>query len=303
LIRTEDLVHDYGPRRALDALTLDVPAGERFGLLGPNGGGKTTLFRVLATLLVPAGGRAEVAGLDVVGAPAAVRRRLGVVFQAPGLDGKLTVRENLRCQGALYGLPRRESARRADAMLARVGVAERADERGERLSGGLRRRVELAKGLLHEPDVLLLDEPTTGLDPGARRDVWTYLRSLEGVTCLVTTHLMEEAEKCDRVGILDRGRLVALGRPDELKAELGGESVTVGAREPEAVAADLRARLGIDAAVVDGTVRFQHADAAALVPRIAAELGERVESVTLGRPTLEDVFVARTGHRFTEAEA
>ncbi len=302
MIRTDTLVHRYDSRCALNDLSLEIAASERFALLGPNGGGKTTLFRILATLLVPTSGRAEVGGLDVVDHPAAVRRLLGVVFQAPGLDGKLTVAENLRYQGALYGLDRKDTATRAAAMLERVGVADRAGERVEKLSGGLRRRVELAKGLLHSPQVLLLDEPTTGLDPGARRDVWTYLRSLDGVTCLVTTHLMDEAERCDRVGILDEGRLVAVGRPADLKAELGGETVTVGTHDVAGLAADLGKQFDVAAETVGDTVRFQHDDAAALVPRIASAFGERIQSVALGRPTLEDVFVARTGHRFWTEE-
>ena len=190
-------------------------------------------------------------------------------------------------------------------MLAAVGLQERASDRVETLSGGLRRRAELAKGLLHEPEVLLLDEPSTGLDPGARRDLWTYLRRVrenEGVTALVTTHLMEEAEHCDRLAILDRGRLVALGTPDELKREIGGDVFSLGTTDPDGLCAALREKFGIDAAAVDGRVRFERADGATFLPRLAEALGESIESITLGKPTLEDVFVKKTGHRFWAGE-
>ena len=293
-LSVNELVHDYGDRRALDGVSFDVAPGEIFGLLGPNGGGKTTLFRVACTLMPPTGGRVLVRGRDAVKEAAAVRRTIGVVFQSPSLDRKLTVAENIRHQGRLYGLSGARLAERSETMLARVGLADRAGERVERLSGGLRRRVELAKGLLHEPEVLLLDEPSTGLDPGARLDLWTYLRDV-GVTSLVTTHLMEEAERCDRLAILDAGKLVALGTPDELKATVGGEVITLEAREPEALAKETGGE------VVDGRVRIAATDGPADVARLLARFGERVDAVTLSKPTLEDVFIRATGHRFWSA--
>jgi ABC-2 type transport system ATP-binding protein len=296
-IEVERLSHRYGDRTALDGVDLAVGTGEIVGLLGPNGGGKTTLFRVLATLMAPSAGAARVLGHDVVREAAAVRRRIGVVFQSPGLDRKLTAAENLRCQGALYGLDRARTRERADAMLARVGLADRARDRVETLSGGQRRRVELAKGLLHGPELLLLDEPSTGLDPGTRRDLWTYLRGT-GVTSLLTTHLMEEAELCDRVVILDRGKVVAEGTPDALRAAVGGEVLTVESDDAEGLRAGLRERFGIDASVVEGRVRFERADARAFLPQLFGAFGGAVRSVSLGRPTLEDVFILRTGHRF-----
>jgi ABC-2 type transport system ATP-binding protein len=300
-VETEALVHEYGARRALDAVSFAVEPGEIFGLLGPNGGGKTTLFRILATLLSPTGGRARVLGHDTVGGAAAVRRSIGVVFQSPSLDRKLTARENLFDQGQLHGFSFRETRARADAMLARVGLADRARDLVEKLSGGMRRRVELAKGMLHEPRLLLLDEPSTGLDPGGRRDLWIYLeavRAESGVTSLLTTHLMEEAERCDRIAILDRGRLVALGTPAELKAQVGGDVLTLGAPEPEALAADIRAQLGVDATVVGGRVRLERERGHELIPRLVQAFPGRIDSVVLGKPTLEDVFIRRTGHRF-----
>ncbi|MHC5042475.1 MAG: ABC transporter ATP-binding protein [Planctomycetota bacterium] len=309
-IEIEDVAHDYGARRALDGLSFQVRAGEVFGLLGPNGGGKTTLFRILATLMAPTAGHARVLGLDTVEAPAAVRRKIGVVFQSPSLDRKLTVSENLAYQGALYGMPPRGTRERAAEMLQRVGLADRAAERVERvekLSGGLRRRVELAKGLLHAPDVLLLDEPSTGLDPGGRRDLWTYLEEIrdgDGVTSLLTTHLMEEAERCDRLAILDHGRLVALGTPAALRAEIGGDVLTLTTADPDTLRGGLSERFGLEPAVVDGKVRLEHAEGHVLIPQLVEAFPEKIEAVAVGKPTLEDVFVKKTGHRFwSEDEA
>jgi ABC-2 type transport system ATP-binding protein len=299
-IRVESLSHAYGGRPALGGVSFEVEAGTIFGLLGPNGGGKTTLFRVLATMLVPGAGRAFVLGHDVVRDAAAVRRAIGVVFQSPSLDGKLTVAENLRHQGRLYGMGGARLWERIGEMLRRVGLLDRARERVERLSGGLKRRVELAKGLLHGPKVLLLDEPSTGLDPGARRDLWLYLDALrrEGATVLLTTHLMEEADRCDRLAILDRGRLVALGTPTALKAEIGGDVITLDAPDPEMLRESIRGRLGIEATLVAGRLRIERREGAAFVPQLLAAFPGRIASVTVGPPTLEDVFVKKTGHRF-----
>jgi ABC-2 type transport system ATP-binding protein len=300
-IETEALVHDYGTRRALDAVSFSVQPGEIFGLLGPNGGGKTTLFRILATLVRPTGGRARVLGPDTVAAAARVRREIGVVFQAPSLDRKLTASENLFYQGQMYGLSFPETRARAAEMLGRVGLSDRAGDRVERLSGGMRRRVEIAKGMLHRPRLLLLDEPSTGLDPGGRRDLWTYLagiREADGVTSLLTTHLMEEAERCDRVAILDGGRLVAMGTPAGLKAQVGGDILTLDAREPDRLAADIRDLLGMGAAVLEGRVRLEAPNGHELIPRLVQAFPGRIDGVVLGRPTLEDVFIHRTGHRF-----
>jgi ABC-2 type transport system ATP-binding protein len=305
MIETEGLVRAYGDRRALDGVTFDVRAGEIFGLLGPNGGGKTTLFRILSTLLRPTAGRARVLGHDAVTEAAAVRRGIGVVFQSPSLDRKLTAFENLYYQAQIHGFSFAETRVRAREMLARVGLADRAGEVVEKLSGGMRRRVEIAKGMLHRPKLLLLDEPSTGLDPGGRRDLWTYLagiRDADGVTSLVTTHLMEEAERCDRVLILDRGRVVALGAPAELVAQVGGDVLTLDARAPEALAAEIGARLGLAASVLEGRVRIEQAAGHELIPRLVQAFPGRIDAVRLGRPTLEDVFVTRTGHRFWSGE-
>ena len=303
IVRTEALRHDYGARPALRGVDLEVAPGEIFGLLGPNGGGKTTLFRILATLMPPTGGHASVLGHDVVRGALAIREGIGVVFQSPALDRQLTVSENLQTQGRLYGLARRPLRQAADGLLERLGLRDRAGDRVGSLSGGLRRRVEIAKGLLHRPRLLILDEPSTGLDPGARRDLWGLLRALrerDAVTILMTTHLVDEAEGCDRLAILSDGRLVACGTPAALKSEVGGDVIVIAAREPEGLRADLERRFGGPARVVDGTVRIERSSGHELIPRIVEAFADRIDSVTLGRPTLLDVFVHKTGRRFAD---
>lgn len=306
-IEVSGLVHCYGERRALAALNLEVERGEILGLLGPNGGGKTTLFRLLSTLIPLQEGQVSILGFDLQAQPTEIRRRIGVVFQAPSLDKKLTVRENLVHQGRLYGLAGATLRSRCDEMLDRLRLADRAKDRVETLSGGLRRRVELAKGMLHRPQLLLLDEPSTGLDPGARSDLWEYLREARarhGVTVVLTTHLLEEADKADRLAILDRGSLVALDTPDRLRTTVGGDSITIEADQPEALAAAIREHLGLATKILDGAVRLQVADGHKLIARLVEALPSgRIRAITLGKPTLEDVFIARTGHRFRSDDA
>jgi len=299
-IGVDSVSRAYGERRALDAVSFAVEEREIFGLLGPNGGGKTTLFRVLATMVLPDAGQASILDRDVVRRASEVRRLIGVAFQSPSLDGKLTVTENLTYQGRLYGMGGAALRSRVREMLERVGLPDRARDRVETLSGGLKRRVELAKALLHRPRVLLLDEPSSALDPGARRDLWFQLEALrrDGVTSLVTTHLMEEAARCDRLAILDRGRLVALGAPAALTAEIGGDVLTVDTADPEGLREGVRGRFGIDAPVVGGRLRIERQDGASFLPQLVAAFPDRIASVTLGKPTLEDVFVRKTGHRF-----
>jgi ABC-2 type transport system ATP-binding protein len=300
-VEVEQLRHQYGDRVALDGVSLAVARGEILALLGPNGGGKSTLFRILSTLQRPSGGRARVLGRDVVAEPDAVRRHLGVVFQHPSVDPKLTVAENLAHHGALYGLGGRALRARAEAALRRVGLWERRGERVERLSGGLRRRTELAKALLPTVEILLLDEPSTGLDPTARREFLAALRELrdaDGITVVLTTHDMEEAERCDRIGILDRGRLVALGTPESLKARVGGDVLVLQTTSAESLREKVRARFGVDGRVVDGVLRLERPRGHELVPALVEAFPDEVQSVTYGRPTLEDAFVSLTGHRW-----
>ena len=295
------LRHRYGDRVALDGVTLAVARGELFGLLGPNGSGKSTLFRILSTLLRPDGGSAHILGHDVVREPDAVRHQLGVVFQYPSLDHLLTVEENVLHHGRLYGLGGQALRGRVEAVLERFGLAERRRERVARLSGGLARRVELAKALVVGAQLLLLDEPSTGLDPLARREFLAHLHALreaEGVTVVLTTHHLEEAERCDRIALLDRGRLVALGSPDELKAEIGGDVLMVQAVAPEALHAALRTRFGLEATLVDGVLRLEVARGHELVPRLVEAFPEQIREITYGKPTLEDLFVHLTGRRF-----
>src|SRR5580700_5881328 len=262
-IQLDRLSHNYGDRPALDNLSFAVHPAEIFGLLGPNGSGKTTLFRILSTLMVPSGGVARIQGFDVAREPNRARQQTGIVFQARSLDLKLTVAENLKHQGHLYGLSGEMLKARSTEVLHRVGLSDRAKDYVETLSGGMQRRVELAKGLIHSPAVLLLDEPSTGLDPGARRDMWQYLRTLrdqEGVSVLVTTHLMEEAEHCDRLAILSEGKLVALGSPFALKSEIGGDIVsfeTANETDAEALAKKIANRFIISPSVLGNTVRLE----------------------------------------------
>ena len=305
-IVARDLVKSYGERRALDGISLEVRRGELFCLLGPNGGGKSTLFRILATLSLPDAGTADITGHDVVTEAAAVRARLGVVFQSPSLDGKLTILENLRCGGALYGLKGSDLESRIAEAAKALNLTDRMGDIVETLSGGLQRRAEIAKCLLIRPEVLLLDEPSTGLDPGARIDLWAALETLRaehGVTALCTTHLMEEAARADRVGIVSNGRLVALGTPSELTSAIGGDVISLGVSKQtgaDALAEKITAQTGIPATVVEGEVRLEHHEPYALAARIASEFPNEITSLRIARPTLEDVFIARTGHLFAD---
>lgn len=303
------LSHNYGSRQALDQLTFQVRPAEIFGLLGPNGSGKTTLFRILSTLMVPTGGNAYLQGFDAAREPNKVRQMIGIVFQARSLDIKLTVAENLQHQGHLYGLKGSPLKKRIAEVLQRVGLLDRAKDTVETLSGGMQRRVELAKGLIHSPSILLLDEPSTGLDPGARRDLWQYLRMLrdeEGVTVLVTTHLMEEAEHCDRLAILNEGKLVALGSPSALKSEIGGDVVTfetASEAAAETLAEKIANRFIVSPAVLGNTVRLEREQGHKFVTDVVEAFPGLVESISVAKPSLEDVFIQRTGHRFwTEKE-
>lgn len=297
----EKISHSYGQRQALKDLSLSVLAGEIFVFLGPNGGGKTTLFRVLSTLIQQQTGLAQILGLDLRRDTTEIRRRIGVVFQAPSLDRKLTVAENIQQQAALYGLFGTELHRRRDELLDQFALRDRAHERVEKLSGGLRRRVELAKGIIHRPELLLLDEPSTGLDPGARAELWDYLhraRQQSGVTIILTTHLLEEADKADRIAILNEGQLVALDTPDALRSSVGRDLIVIESSAAEDLAAGLRSRLSLPAKVLEGVVRLETANGHQWVAKIVEEFPGQVGAIRLGKPTLEDVFIARTGHRF-----
>ncbi|MCK6483169.1 MAG: ATP-binding cassette domain-containing protein [Phycisphaerae bacterium] len=298
-IEIESLVCAFGGRRALGGVSFNVAPGGIVGLLGPNGSGKTTLFRVLSTLLAPTSGTAHVFGHDVLREAARVRRHFGVVFQSPSLDRKLTIAENLRHQADLYGLTGGAAKSRCAELLERVRLTECADSRVEALSGGMARRVEIAKGLLHRPRLLLLDEPSTGLDPGARRDLWELLsdvRRVDGVTVFFTTHLMEEAERADRLVILDAGRVVADGAPEALRSSIGGDVIRVESDNGAALRDDIAARFGCEAALEGAFVRIERPRGHEFVPMLVEAFPGRIRAVSVGKPTLDDVFLRRTGH-------
>jgi ABC-2 type transport system ATP-binding protein len=298
IVAVEDLSHSYGERTALAGLSFDVERGCIYGVLGPNGCGKSTLFRILSTLMAPSSGRATLAGFDVVRQPREVRRQIGVVFQSASLDRKLTVAENLRAQGHLYGLRGAPLTAVMEEVLDRLRLRDRAGDIVDTLSGGLKRRVEIAKALLHNPAVLLMDEPSTGLDPNARRELVQYiadLRSDRGMTVLLTTHVLEEADRCDRLLLLSRGRRVAEGSPAELKSRVGGDVVVFEVNPVNGWVSELARRFNVEPQVIDGRVRVE-------IPnghRFAAEAVEAfpgvIQSVSMHKPTLEDVFLDETG--------
>jgi ABC-2 type transport system ATP-binding protein len=311
-LRVRDLARRFGERAALDGVSFEVAPGEVFGLLGPNGAGKTTAFRVLSGLLPAHGGEVELDGRPVEPTALAYRARLGVVFQEPSLDLKLTGRENLRLGAALYGMPRGIAGARIEAALALMALGARADEPAAKYSGGMRRRLEIARVLLHEPDLLFLDEPGRGVDPEALRRIWDEIAAAtvaRGVAVIVTTHQPEEAERCDRIALLDGGRVVALGTPDELRARVSGDVVRVRGERPHEIAAAIEARLGIagrvagDAAGVaedeaEGEVVLEAPRGHEIVPRIAELFAPgRLASLATSRPTLADVFAKLTGGR------
>ena len=300
-VTTEGLSHSYGDRTALNDVSFSVLSGELFAILGPNGGGKTTAFKILTTLLRPAGGRAYIWGRDVVAERDQVRRLIGVVFQSPALDVKLTVKENILHHGHLYGLSGRPLRERIDESLERMALRDRARDLVETLSGGLRRRIELAKALLSRPRVLLMDEPTAGLDPGARDDFWRLInemRSETGMTVIHTTHHLEEADFCDRIAIFDRGRLVALDSPVALRAEIKGDMVTLRGTDLGALESRLRTELGARSQLAGDCVRVLATDGHAFASAARESLGPLLDSVSIARPTLADVFRQRSGHDF-----
>jgi ABC-2 type transport system ATP-binding protein len=298
VILVENLKHRYGDRLALAGVSFQVGKGEIFGLLGPNGGGKSTLFRILATMMTPAEGAASIAGRDVVREAALVRRIVGVVFQTQSLDKALTVGENLRAQGHLHALSGALLRERIGAVTERLGIADRLNDVVDALSGGLKRRVEIAKALLHKPQVLLMDEASTGLDPAARRDLTRQvqeLRERDGVTILLTTHILEEADRCDRLVLLHEGRIVTAGTPSELRARIGGDVVVLASADPAQLAAGIRQRFGLEPVLRAGEVRVEIRDGHRFIAEVVEAFPGAIESVGLHKPTLEDVFVHETG--------
>lgn len=299
VVQAFGLGKDYGKLRAVDAVDIEVGSGEFFGFLGPNGAGKTTMIHMLTTLVTPTRGRAEVAGHDVVAEPLAVRKNIGLVFQETTLDGELSAEENLQLAGKLYGLGRAELRERIEEVLALFELTDRRHDSVRTFSGGMRRQVDLARGILHRPTVLFLDEPTLGLDPVNRGRVWGFLERLaseEGMTLFLTTHYLEEAEPCDRVMIVDRGQVIARGTPEELKRDLGGrESIELVMSDPDPrLLAEVAQRTGSEPRRTATGVIVSVDSAEAVLPLLLPLIGERLESLSVRRPTLDDVFVAAT---------
>jgi ABC-2 type transport system ATP-binding protein len=306
VISVRGLAKRYGDIEAVASVDFDVRRGETFGFLGPNGAGKTTTIKMLCTLASPTAGTASVAGHDVVGQRDDVRRNIGLVFQETTLDSYLSAERNLRFHAELYGVPRAVVGDRLRQVLEIVGLWDRRKSLVQTFSGGMMRRLEIARGLLHSPRVLFLDEPTVGLDPQTRSSIWRYIEELkrrEDITIFLTTHYMDEAEHCDRIAIIDHGRLVVLDTPEALKASVGKDRVQIHTADDQAAIAALRARFGIEAAIHEGEVTFSVSNGEEFVPRLFAELGVPIKAVSVARPTLDDVFMSYTGSTIRDAEA
>jgi ABC-2 type transport system ATP-binding protein len=304
-ITVKDLRKSFGDFEAVKGVNFEVAAGEVFGFLGPNGAGKTTTINMLCTLTKPTSGTAEVAGFDVVAARDDVRRHIGLVFQDQTLDGYLSAEQNLRLHAELYGVEKSVVAPRMEQVLKMVGLWERRDAQVLTFSGGMRRRLEIARGLMHSPRVLFLDEPTIGLDPQTRASIWGYIRQLqqsEEITIFMTTHYMDEAEFCGRIAIMDGGEIVALDTPAALKEAVGADRIRIETADDERAIAELGERFSLDATISEGAVSFAVADGEEFVPRLFAELDVPIKAVSLSRPTLDDVFMNHTGTTIRDAE-
>jgi len=303
IIQVRDLTKSYGDFLAVDGVSFDVAEREIFGFLGPNGAGKTTTINMLATLLKPTRGSATLAGYDISSQANGVRQSIGTVFQDPSLDDRLTAEENLRFHAMLYNVPRSIRAQRMNEVLAIVGLSDRRRSLVRTFSGGMKRRLEIARGLMHHPKVLFLDEPTIGLDPQTRNAIWEHVRRLReevGIAVFMTTHYMDEAENCDRIAIIDHGKIQALDTPEALKRMVGGDKIIV-VGDP-ALHEDLAARYGVAVQKVDGTLHFHVEGGAEFVPRVVVDFKERIRSIQVKQPSLDDVFLKLTGHAIPEQE-
>jgi ABC-2 type transport system ATP-binding protein len=305
-IQVLDLAKSYGEVEAVRGIDFEVPSGEIFGFLGPNGAGKSTTISMLCTLVRPSSGEARVAGHDVVRERDEVRRNIGLVFQDTTLDSYLTAEQNLRLHAELYGVPRELVRPRLEQVMEMVGLWERRSSLVSTFSGGMKRRLEIARGLLHSPRVLFLDEPTVGLDPQTRSSIWRYIRELkanEDITIFLTTHYMDEAEYCDRIAIMDRGKIIVLDSPEALKASVGRDRVQIETDDNDAAIAELHERFEIEASIAEGAVTFGVPEGEHFVPRLFAEMREPIRSVNVARPSLDDVFMSYTGTTIRDAES
>ena len=305
-VSVRGLAKTYGELEAVRGIDLDVATGEIFGFLGPNGAGKSTTIKILCTLAVPTAGDAKVAGFDVVRERDEVRRHIGLVFQDTTLDDYLTAEQNLKFHAELYGIPTAMVPARLRQVMEMVGLWERRTSLVQTFSGGMKRRLEIARGLMHSPRVLFLDEPTVGLDPQTRVSIWSYIRDLrtrEKITIFLTTHYMDEAEYCDRIAIIDNGTIVALGTPEALKANVGKDRVQLRTSDDAAAIAALQNRFQIEAATREGVLTFGVEGGEAFVPRLFAELGVPITAISVARPSLDDVFLAYTGATIRDREA
>jgi ABC-2 type transport system ATP-binding protein len=306
VISVRGLVKKYDQIEAVRGIDLTIERGEIFGFLGPNGAGKSTTISMLCTLLKPTAGSATVDGRDVDRDQAEVRRRIGMVFQDPSLDDQLTARENLRFHALAYGIPRAHRAERIEAALAMIDLTDRGDSQVRTFSGGMKRRLEIARGIMHAPTVLFLDEPTLGLDPQTRARVWEHLKEIHRrsrITIFMTTHYMEEAEWCDRIAIIDQGQIVALGSPAELKSQVGGDIIVISTPDNDAASEEIKRAFGIDAVESEGQLRMETENGTAFIPRLIQTLSTPVQTVTLRQPSLDDVFLKLTGRAIREEDA
>jgi ABC-2 type transport system ATP-binding protein len=305
-VSVRGLIKRYDEIEAVRGIDFEVASREIFGFLGPNGAGKSTTINMLCTLVKPSDGTATVAGFDVRTQRDDVRRNIGLVFQETTLDGYLTAEQNLRLHAELYGVPRKLVGERMREVMEMVGLWDRRSSLANTYSGGMKRRLEIARGLLHSPRVLFLDEPTVGLDPQTRSSMWGYIRELkarEDITIFMTTHYMDEAEYCDRIAIMDQGQIIVLDTPEALKASVGKDRIRIRTDDDQAAILALRDHFQLDATIAEGEVTFGVAGGEQFVPRLFAELGVAIRSVSVARPSLDDVFMSYTGTTIRDAES
>jgi len=306
IIEVEELSRNFGQLVAVDKVSFQVAEGEIFGFLGPNGAGKTTTINMLCTLLTPSGGRATLCGHDVIKERSEVRRCIGLVFQEPTLDEYLTAEQNLRFHAYAYKIPKEIREKRISELLEMVDLTDRRKSKVRTFSGGMKRRLEIARGLLHSPQVIFLDEPTLGLDPQTRRHIWDYVQTLRkqnNLTIFLTTHYMDEAENCDRITIIDHGRIIALDTPDKLKDALGGDMVTLQAEDNGAAALELKERYNLSPIIENGTITFTISQGDKFLPKLIGNFNQPLLSINVRRPTLDDVFLQKTGRAIRDREA